>query len=87
MWLPLLFKLCISCFFPFFPLALGGWVLFFAEILSDLYNLVIRSSLNSFQVDLNFKYGEVLNTSEAICSCASSLLLILMLYSSEQVPC
>jgi hypothetical protein len=71
-----------SLFFPLF-LGVGFPHSLFAEILSDLYNLVIRSSLNSFHVDLNFKYGEVLNTSEAMCSCASSLLLILMLYSSE----
>jgi phosphatidylserine decarboxylase len=39
----------------------------------NLYHLIIRPSLNSFQVDLNLKYGEVCSTHEGISSAFASL--------------
>ncbi len=56
------FGFCFIC-------SLGPGFLFFPFVgmpsdIKNLYNLIIRSHLNSIQVDLNHKYGEVLHTYE-----------------------
>ncbi len=64
-WFYFLFSLGLS--FLFFMSAL--WLLLYCWI-RKFYNLIIRSSHNSFQVDINFRYGEILITYEDTVVCA-----------------
>jgi hypothetical protein len=96
LWLLLLLNLFLSFGFCFIcSLGLGFLFFPFAGMPSDiknLYNLIIRSHLNSSQVDLNHKYGEVLHTYEVFVlvvwpTYQSNSSLFLMLSAGECQVC
>jgi hypothetical protein len=59
-WPLLSFKLVLRCFLVLFFCFLSGWVASLSCLLISCCNLVIGSSLNSFQVDFNCTYGKSL---------------------------